>query len=302
MSAVDGQCTVGYALAFHPGYGNYCKTMYSLGYRYVSSLYWAFTTMTTVGYGDINATTFAERIYNIFALIIGGFMFSGIISRMGSILSTVDAADRAQSERMEMIKVFLRDSKLPHNLRGPVLTYFKEQKVKSYDIRKVLQDMPFELRSRVAEFIFRNEIKYVPVLSHRTDDTFMTDLCMRLEKYNLTSFTYLYQRGETSSDLIVLLRGHVVIVDIDKQSILAQLEPGALCGVSSIVELIQVRTMRSPHVPPPPDTPIPALCALTSTPPLDDCRSATTVRVGGRTSSRRRPASSFGSGCTTCST
>lgn len=40
-------------------------------------MYWAFTTLATVGYGDISATTVAERIYAIFAQIVGGFVFSG---------------------------------------------------------------------------------------------------------------------------------------------------------------------------------------------------------------------------------
>lgn len=30
-------------------------------------MYWAFTTLTTVGYGDISAKTVAERIYAIIA-------------------------------------------------------------------------------------------------------------------------------------------------------------------------------------------------------------------------------------------
>lgn len=78
-------CIAGYTYQQETGL---CHTLYGLGYRYVSSLYWAFTTMTTVGYGDITATTLSERIYNIFSLIVGGFVFSGIISRCVSLTFT----------------------------------------------------------------------------------------------------------------------------------------------------------------------------------------------------------------------
>lgn len=30
--------------------------------RYISSVYWAYTTMTTVGYGDIAGSTIAEKV------------------------------------------------------------------------------------------------------------------------------------------------------------------------------------------------------------------------------------------------
>ena len=47
--------------------------------RYIASIYWAFTTMTTVGYGDISATTRMERVIACFGMIVGGFVFSAII-------------------------------------------------------------------------------------------------------------------------------------------------------------------------------------------------------------------------------
>ena len=36
--------------------------------RYVNSLYWAVTTMVTVGYGDISPQTPLERLFGVFFL------------------------------------------------------------------------------------------------------------------------------------------------------------------------------------------------------------------------------------------
>ena len=43
---------------------------------YLESFYYSITTMTTVGYGDISAYTFAERIVAIIIMFIGVMVFS----------------------------------------------------------------------------------------------------------------------------------------------------------------------------------------------------------------------------------
>lgn len=54
---------------------------------YTLSFYWTITTITTVGYGDISATTTAERWFCAFAMIIGVISFSFANGSLGLIIS-----------------------------------------------------------------------------------------------------------------------------------------------------------------------------------------------------------------------
>lgn len=59
----------------------------SLYTRYIASLYYAVTTLTTVGYGDVHSYTSAEMIITIFLMIVGVGFYSFIIGLLSSILS-----------------------------------------------------------------------------------------------------------------------------------------------------------------------------------------------------------------------
>jgi len=60
------------------------------GSQYITSMYWAFATLTTVGYGDIHATTTWERSISLVWMIFGVSFYSFTIGNLQSILSTID--------------------------------------------------------------------------------------------------------------------------------------------------------------------------------------------------------------------
>jgi hypothetical protein len=66
-------------------------------------MYWAYTTMTTVGYGDISSVTVAEKVWAISVMIVSGFFFSFVVGRVAVVVARFDADQQAYDQQMEMV-------------------------------------------------------------------------------------------------------------------------------------------------------------------------------------------------------
>lgn len=165
--------------------------------RYITAMYWAYTTMTTVGYGDISSITVAEKVWAIVTMIGSGFFFSFVVGRMASVISKLDSVRSARGEELESITTFLNDVDLPRGLSKRVLDFFKQQQVKAYDRQKMLATLPFDLRSSILRHLYAGVISHVPLLQAMAhDEVFLTDVCVRLQQYTSPRDSFVYQRGE----------------------------------------------------------------------------------------------------------
>ncbi|CAN0568304.1 unnamed protein product, partial [Ectocarpus sp. 12 AP-2014] len=82
------------------------------GHRYLVGVYWAFTTMTTVGYGDITSASDLERCFSIVGMIIGATVFGYIIGNVAAIMENFNVTDAIENGKMNQIKEWLYDRKV----------------------------------------------------------------------------------------------------------------------------------------------------------------------------------------------
>jgi uncharacterized membrane protein len=57
----------------------------SIAVRYITALYWAISTMSTVGYGDVTAVSPVEKVMSCLQMLMGVAMFSYFMSSMAAL-------------------------------------------------------------------------------------------------------------------------------------------------------------------------------------------------------------------------
>ena len=77
-------------------------------HRYVYSIYWALTTLTTVGYGDITPTNDLERAYTLGALLIGALLFGYLLSSVGSMIANLDSRSNMVETKLDRVQEVIR--------------------------------------------------------------------------------------------------------------------------------------------------------------------------------------------------
>merc|ERR1712232_122743 len=140
----------------------------SRGSRYLTAMYWAMTTLSTVGYGDITPTSDSERGYAMLAMVVGGAFYGYIVGCVTSVISDMDVNTRAYFERMDLITSWLDGhEEIPRALRRRIRKHFKESLATrtAIDDPTVVTDLSPELRADTAFIIIHEKVRCNPMFS-----------------------------------------------------------------------------------------------------------------------------------------
>lgn len=99
---------------YNTWFNGYLRDDDPLATRYVTSIYWATTTLSTVGYGDVTPSNNAEMLFAMFAEVIGTAMLAFTTGTLSSIILGGDEDPTVQRlhENLKKVKEYMRKRKI----------------------------------------------------------------------------------------------------------------------------------------------------------------------------------------------
>lgn len=179
---------------------------------YAMSFYWTITTITTVGYGDINGTNTTEYIFCSVMMVIGVVGFSFANGSLASIISNYDSQNAELSEKIKTMNKVYKKYYLPLDLyvRCKRVLEFQTQS-KETDINNLLDELPHKLKVEISMYIYEKRYKKIKFFK-QTSNSFISWLCPLLKPNSFEENQYIFSEGEDIQSIYFLLKGRASFV------------------------------------------------------------------------------------------
>jgi hypothetical protein len=131
---------------------------------YLFSLYWSFSTLFTVGFGDIHAYNKMEYVISIFWMLFGVGFYSFTIGTLSSILVNMDTRENILKYKLSILNDFAKETKLSSQLKEKIkkiLIYNSQKNIFSWmDKQEIFNELPANLKCEVGIYL----IDRLPIL------------------------------------------------------------------------------------------------------------------------------------------
>jgi hyperpolarization activated cyclic nucleotide-gated potassium channel 2 len=201
--------------------------------QYVTSLYWAFTTIATVGYGDIAPITLEEKIFAMTTMIISSGVFAYTLGSIGTLVSEQNALENTYREAMVSVNSYMKSKRLGKDLQLRVrryLDYLWEKKKKNkIDEKEVLELLSEPLRDEIYGYINAYIVRTCKVFES-FDDTFVAQLTRSLDSETFAPGDQIFESGEISDKIYYITSGVIEIYHQNTQMVFTHLKNKAYFG------------------------------------------------------------------------
>lgn len=203
---------------------------------YIECLYWAVTTLTTIGYGDITPKTPIARLFTMFIMILGVGIYGIVIGNMANMLQAANRYKEKNREKLQDLANFLKHYNIPPRVQQACFQYYNHmfEKRLSDNDSKIISDLPAALQNELQIFMNMKLISAVPLFKGCSISCLKEVSASLEQKYYAPGHTII-NIGEVGDEMYIVGHGKVDVILKDGSSV-ATLHEGQCFGEQALLE------------------------------------------------------------------
>lgn len=219
---------------------------------YIAAFYWAFTTLTTVGYGDITPVTPLEKVIAVVWMLLGICSFSFAIGSLTGMIAKLDTKETILVHKLEHIDEFSKEAHLTKDMRTRLrhaLRYSTEHLGYSWhEKHHLFAELPKRLRVQVALAMYQGAVQNLIFFTERNEQFIASTVPFLLPLF-VPESDFVYLRKDHPVDMYFITKGRCAVTITHKSQIvqLRIIPCGAYFGeielIESVPRLFAVRTV-----------------------------------------------------------
>ncbi|XP_066301817.1 potassium voltage-gated channel subfamily H member 6-like isoform X2 [Branchiostoma lanceolatum] len=200
----------------HQPYTNDSNSGPSLKSKYITALYFTFSSLTSVGFGNVSPNTNAEKVFCICIMLIGSLMYASIFGNVSAIIQRLYSGTARYHTQMLRVKEFIRFHQIPNPLRQRLEEYFQHawSYTNGIDMNAVLKGFPECLQADICLHLNRNLLQNSPAFKHASQGC-LRALSMKFKTTHAPPGDTLVHKGDVLKALYFISRGSIEILKDD---------------------------------------------------------------------------------------
>ncbi|KAL6614834.1 hypothetical protein ACP70R_037104 [Stipagrostis hirtigluma subsp. patula] len=188
----------------------------SLWIRYVTSMYWSITTLTTVGYGDLHAENTREMMFNIFYMLFNLGLTAYLIGNMTNLVVHGTSRTRKYRDTIQAATSFALRNQLPHRLQDQMVSHLSlkfRTDSEGLQQQETLDSLPKAIRSSISQYLFFNLVQNIYLFEGVSNDLIFQLVSEMKAEYFPPREDVILQ-NEAPTDFYILVSGSVELIEL----------------------------------------------------------------------------------------